>query len=250
MRIQIACNIALLFCLAAPLANAQQRTDPNEGSLGSIEPRIPEPMIFDLVRPLGAQKGEIEINSLFELPLHGADRQLNWAPEIEVAFTDSLAIELEAPMENTSLAEYKMALQGTTGTYGNHKGIHGWQTIVRVDRKDHYVNADLLYLNGYKMNRTWSVLTMNGFRRETDGLDRGLAAVSNATLFYTQSKHVVYGLESNLKVGGPLPTSWLLMPQTHFRVVDDVNLQVGVGLEARQESGAHAVMGWRLIREF
>ncbi len=250
MRILTACKLALLLCVGALAANAQKAPDPNEGSLGSIKPRIPEPMVFDLVRPLGAQKGEIEVNSLFEMPLHGPDRQLNWAPEIEVAFTENMAIEFELPFENSSIAEYKMALQGTAGTYGNHKGIHGWQTIMRVDRKDQYINADLLYLNGYKLNPSWAVFTMNGFRRETNGLDRGLAGVSNATLFYTPSKHVVYGLESNFKVGGPLPRRWLLMPQTHFRVVDDVNLQVGVGLEAHETQGTHAVMGWRLIREF
>lgn len=32
-------------------------------------PRIPEPMVFDLVRPLGAKRGEGEINVLGMIPL-------------------------------------------------------------------------------------------------------------------------------------------------------------------------------------
>ena len=240
---------AFLFLVCLPAAPAQANHDPNEGSL-ALKPRIAEPMVFDLVRPLGAEKGEFEINSLFQMPLHGSDRQLHWAPEVEVAVTESLALELEAPIEGTHWSEYKFAAQGTIGTLSGGKAIHGWQSILRVDRNDRFINADLLYLHGVRWSRELSLFTMNGMRRETDGQLRGVAAVSNVTLFYNRSDHVVFGLESNLKAGGPLPDTWLLMPQTHFRVVDNINLQVGAGLESRRKSGTHAVVGWRLIREF
>ena len=207
-------------------------------------------MVFDLVRPLGAEKGEIEVNTLFELPLNGSGRDLHWAPEVEVAFTETLAIEFELPIVNATVSEYKLALQQTAGVFAGGKAIHGWQGIMRVDRRDRYVNADLLYLTGIKMNRSRSLFTMNGFRRETDGIEQGLAAVSNIALFHQTSKHVVYGLESNLKVGGPSKTNWLLMPQSHFRIVDDLNLQVGAGLQVSKRRGTDAVAGWRLIREF
>lgn len=239
--------LLLLLCQAAP---AQLRSDPNEGSLSAVKPRIPEPMMFDLVRPLGAEKGEIEVNTLFEAPLSGSDRNLHWAPEVEVAFTESMALEFELPMSNASLSEYKFALQKTAGTWAGGKGIHGWQGILRVDRSEHFLNADLLYLNGVQFNDQWSLFTMNGFRRESTGIEQGFAAVSNTTLFHRRSKHLVYGLESNLKAGGPRKTSWLLMPQSHFRIFDNVNLQVGVGMETRRERGSRGVAGWRLIREF
>ncbi len=36
---------------------------------------VPEPLMFDLVRGLGARQGELEINALGEIPLNnGADR--------------------------------------------------------------------------------------------------------------------------------------------------------------------------------
>jgi len=242
--------ILILILLLCQAAAAQHRSDPNEGSLSAVTPRIPEPMVFDLVRPLGAEKGEIEVNTLFELPLHGSDRDLQWAPEIEVAFSDNMAVEFELPMSNASLSEYKFALQQTAGAWAGGKGVHGWQGILRVDRSDRFLNADLLYLNGVEFDSKWSLFTMNGFRRESTGVEQGIAAISNTTLFYRRSKHFVYGLESNLKAGGPSKTSWLLMPQSHFRIVDSVNLQVGAGLETRKQHGSHAVAGWRLIREF
>lgn len=65
-------------------------------------PRVPEPMVFDLVRPLGALKGTVEINSLGMIPLSRTIRKVDgatdplglvrrspdrrgveWAPEIE-----------------------------------------------------------------------------------------------------------------------------------------------------------------------
>lgn len=34
----------------------------NDAAMGSDELGIPEPLVFDLVRPLGSPKGEIELN--------------------------------------------------------------------------------------------------------------------------------------------------------------------------------------------
>jgi hypothetical protein len=41
--------------------------------------------------------------------------QLKWSPEIEYSFMDGHAIELELPVENTTLSQYKVSLQGTWG---------------------------------------------------------------------------------------------------------------------------------------
>lgn len=241
---------ALLLILLVPAAKGQSRTDPNEGSLSAIKPRLPEPMVFDLVRPLGAEKGEIEVNALFLTPLTGGARELHWAPEVEVAITETMAVEFELPVVNTRLSEYKFAFQQTFGTLSGGKAIHGWQGIARFDRPDGNVTADMLYLYGIQLDHRWSLFTMNGFRRESAASEQGFAAVSNATVFQRVSKHVVHGVESNWKVGGPTRSSWLLMPQAHFRLVDRLNLQVGGGIEHRTPRGTRGVAGWRLIREF
>ena len=67
--------------LGAAHAHGQQtqpapRHDPDEGTLSSIKPQIPEPVVFDLVRPLGAERGEFEVNSLFRVPVEGAGTRL------------------------------------------------------------------------------------------------------------------------------------------------------------------------------
>jgi hypothetical protein len=75
-------------------------------------PHIPEPMVFDLVRPLGARRVEFEFNTLLLAPLNrrvglaneipdsigltqerGERHRAEWAPEFEYAIRDGLAIE-------------------------------------------------------------------------------------------------------------------------------------------------------------
>src|SRR5688500_18024187 len=64
----------------------------------------PEPMVFDLVDPLGAPKGELEINTLMDfVPRTG---KLEWQPEIEYAFADGYAAEFELPLENSTVQQY------------------------------------------------------------------------------------------------------------------------------------------------
>lgn len=37
-------------------------------------PDVPEPMVFDMVRPLGARAGELEVNTLAQTRLSGPDQ--------------------------------------------------------------------------------------------------------------------------------------------------------------------------------
>ena len=56
---------------------------------------IPEPLMFDLVRGLGAKQGELEINALADFPVnHISHREVEWAPEIEYALFDGFAVLL------------------------------------------------------------------------------------------------------------------------------------------------------------
>lgn len=142
------------------LAMASDPLEDNDGSLSSDKPHIPEPMVFDLVRPLGADKGELEINSLVQYSRQG---EFEWAPEIEFAPWNDFALELELPFDNTRQQEYKIAAQGTFGVF-QRQFIHGWQAIGRYDRINRTYSGDLLYLNGYSSKNNWSVFNMAGIR--------------------------------------------------------------------------------------
>lgn len=233
-------------------------------------PRIPEPMVFDLVRPLGARKAEWEVNTLALIPLNRksetidevADpsglvrrssdkRGVEWAPEIEFVLADGIALELELPMENSNLEAYKVAGQWTFGTTLQNRFIHGTQGIVKYSIDSKLWSTTLLYVAGFRFDPTWSILGMFGARGFTNGAPGGsdVEVLGNLTLFADLHGRLVAGIETNLNqvVGGD--TAFLLMPQLHYEISKHWMLQAGGGA---QFTSAFIVpqLGFRLIREF
>jgi hypothetical protein len=232
-------------------------------------PRIPEPMVFDLVRPLGAKRGELEFNTLGRIPLtrktrrvdgvsdpvsllRRPDRQgIEWAPEIEYVLTDGLAVEVELPMENVSVEAYKAAGQATFGTLWNHRFIHGAQVIAEYSIDPRFWTTTWLYLAGFRIDKTWSVLGMFGPRFE-HGSPNGRfhkELLSNVTLFADVTDRVVAGVETNFgqALGGH--SALLVMPQIHYEVDFHWMIQGGIGVRITSDLTSPEI-GFRLIREF
>ncbi len=111
------CIILVVFFILIVVPNTNHAAPNNT-------PRLPEPMVFDLVLPLGASKNEFEVNTLFQYDFANDSVELN--PEFEYAYADGYGIELELPMKNTAIDAYKLALQGTFNFLNNRKFIHGW----------------------------------------------------------------------------------------------------------------------------
>lgn len=231
----------------SPLAAQTLPYDSDEGTFSSVRPRVPEPMVFDLVRPLGAHRGELEVNSLFRFTPDGAPARLAWAPEVEYTFADGYGIEFELPMENGSVHAYKAAVQGTLPGPIPRRFIHGWQAIAERARHGGRPQLDLLYLAGSRWHPRWSAFTMTGVRREQED-DRG-TFLGNYTLFFHASPDVTVGLESNLASTAASGRHVLVMPQLHLRK-NRVNVQIGTGLVHTPGAGSQLQIGWRLSREF
>lgn len=236
-----------VLCVSASLLSASPPHDPDEGTLASGAPRIPEPMVYDLVRPLGAVKGELEINSLFLRPLRRG-RSLEWAPEIEYTFARGYGFELEVPMEGSRRESWKAALQGTLGLTHQGKTIHGWQALSERWRLEDRGKIDLLYLTGTRWHNRWSTFTMLGPRLETEhGRHRG-GLVWNQSVFYHQSKKLNLGLESNWASPAAGSGYWLAVPQLTWRK-SRYNIQLGAGSRIA-EKRVKPVAAWRISREF
>jgi len=216
-------------------------------------PLIPEPMVFDMIRPLAAPRGELEANVLSLFPLDARGESIDWAPEIEYAFANGWAAEFELPFDNERLTGYKFALQGTIGTFANKRGVHGVQAITVVDRDTGRLNSSLLYLAGVRYSEKWSTLTMVGVNRADDppppGQRRDDALLLNHSIFYDRGKHSVLGVETNLRTG-PASTKWLVMPQVHQRLSEKVMLQAGFGPQKPNQRRVHPTAAARLIKEF
>lgn len=236
-----------VLCVSASLLCASPPHDPDEGTLASGAPRIPEPMVYDLVRPLGAVKGELEINSLFIRPF-GRGHALEWAPEIEYTFARGYGIELEIPLEGVRRESWKAAIQGTFGLTNRGKTIHGWQALSERWSHERRGKVDLLYLTGTRWHNRWSTFTMLGPRLETENSRRGAGLVWNQSVFYHQSKKLNLGLESNWASRAAGGAYWMAVPQLTWRR-SRYNIQLGAGSRIA-EKRVKPVAAWRISREF
>lgn len=176
---------------------------------------------------------------------------IEWAPEIEYAVCDGIALELELPMENARLEAYKAAGQVTFGTAFDHRFIHGAQAIVQYDRHPSLWTTTLLYLAGFRFDETWSIFGMVGGRAEVSGAvpDKKAELLANLTLFADVTDRMVVGVETNTgqTLGGN--TEVLVMPQLHYEIDRYWMIQVGVGARFTTDFTLPEV-GFRLIREF
>ncbi|MDO9022884.1 MAG: hypothetical protein Q7V43_38530 [Myxococcales bacterium] len=211
--------------------------------------QVPEPMIFDLARSLGARRGELEVNTLMVLERRDGQNAVRWAPEVEWAFARGHTIELELPFHGSHLEALKFALQGTIGTFGGNRFIHGWQSLNEVTLADSRIANTLLYLFGTRFTDRFSAFAMTGARADwTPGQsDREFSFVANASAFADLSNRLVVGLEANTVYSSE---RWrvAVVPQVHASLVHWLRLQVGVGVEA-SDTGVGGVAAARLIVE-
>jgi len=218
-------------------------TDPAHNGLIDF----PEPMVFDMVRGLGAEQGEVEMNVLALIPTSPA--AVNWAPEIEAAVVDNFALELEAGFHNDEFELIKLALQGTVAMDEEHGLGHGLQGLVEYLREPDTIVATALYILGVDMPGPFSLVSLIGPAIEThvgEGSDPGLFV--NFTLFWAPHPRVVLGSEQNFEW---FPNFYLIrwMPQVHWQATARFQWQAGFGfLHLDGKNSAEAAT--RLIVEF
>ncbi len=250
------------------LPNQWQEAPPDDEG----PPILPEPMVFDLVRPLGARRGELEVNVLGMVPLNRSsakgtsnpvqdplglvprskDRQgIEWAPEIEIALWDGFAIEFELPFEESRLEAYKAAAQWTFGTGLDNQFIHGTQVILEYEVDEPLWTPTFLYIAGLRIDPVWSVLMMYGFRTEfaSGDLIERTETIVNGSVFAEVTERIVLGVETNYAGAMSGLSTWLVMPQIHVDVTDRITIQGGVGSRFTANFTLPEA-GFRVIGEF
>ena len=223
--------LSLLFILLT-FANANAQSATTEDIVS-----VPEPLMFDLVRGLGARQGELEINTLADFPLNNTSvRGVEWAPEVEYALFNNFAVEVEFPFEDGELEAYKMAVQWTMGVSENNKFIHGIQVIAETLRFDDLTEFSFLYVPAYRFNAVWSTIGLFGVMLETgaDAADKKSTVLLNASLFANLNAQTVIGLELNntdptLQKIDDNEMSLLILPQAHYEFDSGWAFQVGFG---------------------
>jgi len=248
MSIRVLFGVSLVVFGAAVATDAiAQSAIPTSipGATSATIPAIPEPMIFDMVRPLGARRGELEVNALAQVNLSGPGRHVEWAPEVEYAVADGFAVEIELPFTNGRLTDYKIGLQGTLGTFRGGRSIHGVQYLGLHNRRDGGWSSSLLYLLGNRFGERLSTMTMIG---AADVTLKSTGLIVNHTTFWDVDPETVLGFEVNRQTGAS--QYWLLMPQLHRAIGQKVSAQIGAGAERGHVGPFRPRVGLRIIREF
>ncbi|MFP5492353.1 MAG: hypothetical protein ACLGG0_12685 [Bacteriovoracia bacterium] len=217
------------------------------------EAEIPEPLLFDLVRRVNSDKGELEFNSLFNHTDASEMKGVYTAPEVEYAFADGKAIEFELPTIDGKVKTFKTALQlelpnwwgDLTGTQIMHERVNGKSIN----------ETTLLLLSGKRLSEKWSIFTMVGNRfvygnEETiqNAKWRELPII-NLNFFYDYADVFDLGLETNLRGVGASFQEFVLMPQIHALMAKDFKLQMGFG-SSYDGFSFSPITAFRLIKEF
>ena len=222
-------------------------TDPRRpGLFPGSEPHIPEPLFFDLVRGLGARKDELEVNVLLGLT-RTSDRRfaLDWAPEVEWAPVDNLAVEFELPMADRHVVALKGAIQWTAPS-PSPALAHGVQVLGEYLLDERLTEVSALYLIGGRTGRA-SVFGMIGPRLDL-GSEVRPSLVASPSVFYDVDEALTVGLEGNARLGKQGDWRTQALAQVHWQVSHRFRLQAGTGVRI-EPARAHPVAAVRLVLE-
>ncbi|SFI83467.1 hypothetical protein [Nitrosomonas sp. Nm34] len=163
---------------------------------------------------------------------------------------DGHAIELELPVENTTLSQYKVSLQGTLGESLQKKMIHGWQVIGQRKNDKKEYGAALLYLNDYKFSDKWSMMNMFGFRRTAFNKNGEFIGLANNSLFYSHSRRFSLGIELNSELT-ERSYQYRLTPQIQYAFSKNSVIQFGGGpSQLNEEKRTEWLVTSRLVHDF
>lgn len=223
-------------------------------------PGIPEPLYFDLIRPLDVRKGEGEFNLVGAVPFRRerGNPRVEWVPELEYAVADGLALEFTTPFSDGTLKAYSIGGQYTIGTAFEDRFIHGVQGNVLYDRERRGTMLSLLYIWGIRFSETTSMMVMLGARTEyvnntiarkvgylvdpvdlipeasTIGSQGGnrTETLLNLTLFEEITDQVTLGFETNYARGLEGESTLLLLPQVQWAFRPNWLFVGGVGTQS------------------
>lgn len=211
-------------------------------------PSLPEPLLFDLVRGLGAHRGELEANTLVTVG-HGP---VHYAPEVEWVFANGHAVELELPMHGTTLDAVKVALQGTLHRRADGRFVHGWQIFSEVGMHARDRGGVATWIGSGTIGTRGSYVVMVGAGAEVRAQGPALGTVLvNASFFRALDTHTRVGVETVTRsdVIGRRQLFALVLPQVHIDVTPHVRLQGGLGA-AVDRDGLSVQGASRFVVEF
>jgi hypothetical protein len=202
---------------------------------------VPEPLLIDWVRALGARAGEFEVNALGVLQTNGA---FEVAPEVEWVPFNGLGVELEAVIKRDGFEGVKLAGQLTLLSDARAGLGHGLQVVGRWQRGTNVVSVTALHLAQARLGARGSLGVMAGIEAGTDGR---VAFAFHPTLGVRLHDRLSLVVESNGRAG-PWGLEGALIPHLRADLPHLGSAQLGAGPTVTLVGGRVSVMGLVALR--
>lgn len=202
---------------------------------------VPEPLLVDWVRALGARAGEFELNALGVLSTDGS---FEVAPEVEWVPLDGLGLELEAVVKQKGFDGLKLAGQVTLLSDARAGLGHGLQVVGRWHRETGVVSVTALHLSQARLGARLSLGTMAGVELGTDGR---VALAVHPTLGLRLLDRLSVVFEHTLRAG-PAGLELSVMPHLRADQPHLGSLQLGLGPALAVVDGQPRVSGQLALR--
>ena len=200
---------------------------------------IPEPLLFDMALPLGTERGQVEVNSIFRIPT--SNGKVISVPEVEGTVADGISLELEIEFEGSAQTGWSTAAQFTIGRTLDQQFIHGIQLVVERDDSEKTTDVVALYVPAYRFSPVWSTLVMVGVR-EPISREGETKFVFNGSVFANTTDRLTLGIELNLRADISRTDKLEFIPQIHWAETDEFGVQVGIGIGKENDSTKSEVM--------
>jgi hypothetical protein len=202
---------------------------------------VPEPLLVDWVRALGARAGEFEVNALGVLQTDGS---VEVAPEVEWVPVNGLGLELEAIVKNTGFDGLKLAAQVTLLSDARAGLGHGLQLVGRWQRGSNVVSVTALHLAQARLGERSSLGVMSGVEVGTDGR---LVFAFHPIVGVRLHERVSIVVEANGRAG-PTGTEGAVVPHVRADWPHLGSVQLGAGPTVSLVNGQPSVAGLVALR--
>ncbi|MEB3198688.1 MAG: hypothetical protein VKP62_15940 [Candidatus Sericytochromatia bacterium] len=229
LRLTLAAVLASWLMAPAPaLANHDHLRSERHSAGASDHPHhwVAEPIMFDLIRNLGARGGEREVGAV----AHWHNQELELGTEVEWVPVDGHALELEVANPHEPKRHLKGAYQGKLGSAFGQRVLYGFHLLGGFQPERGEAEAGLSWVTALRPHPDWTALLVAGGRGRREEAETRLAALANGSLFFHLSDAWIVGGEANWQ---QQPGGWGrldLLPQLRWDHDESVHLQLGVGV--------------------
>ncbi len=225
-------------------------------------PEMPEPIFFDLTRPLGDLKYSNELNYLLNTNTRNAPTLQ--VIEYEYTFADWRAAELDLSYFNGSLEILTPFYQRTLGVGRNRNWVHGYQVSLDLYLKTGFVGGSPVYIFSWKPEEDSRFATtiflganralIGGFNPPSMNLpnlpgstmldDHPFGAwrpTINVDVFYKLTEKFTFGVETDLFIHSGKAGEYLSFPFLTYEPGEHAFFQFGAGYYEFESHGQFTV---------